>query len=408
VIEETIASLVLSVQLSFVSHNTTGINSILGDSQEEISQLRRIVRQANYRLLQLVRPEHIYLSRTRLPAIYLHEYLVNQEHFSFVRFFHQAASLFLEHPLTMATKWCVFSRTSSELGRLCADPTIQQLLIPPKNKISLSQLKFVDMSSVKSVDVCRRHVDEFAASGKYKIMICVANMSTCAPKLINILRSLISNYLTHLSDLLIVLILHYPPEIQPNYNVTFVDNWNFAYVEDFGAREAAQNDGSDIARIWIMQSFGIPTKISERENLKYFSSRFMEYTKQCCSKFVVPKHVSTSLQFSKPFYTTDNFTTRFDTFQQIFDENPMLLSNIIKTFSDAWSNSLLQTALEEAWENNLSLLMHISNSLQHFLFPLAQHVVTILCSNYALEGILEMQSRRDAERNEKDLELLGD
>ena len=69
-------------------------------------------------------------------------------------------------------------------------------------------------------------------------MICVANMSTWAPKLINILRSLISNYLTHLSDLLIVLILHYPPEIQPNYNVTFVDNWNFAYVEDFGAREA--------------------------------------------------------------------------------------------------------------------------------------------------------------------------
>ena len=45
------------------------------------------------------------------------------------------------------------------------------------------------------------------------------------------------------------------------------------------------------------------------------------------------------------------------------------------------------------------------SSLQHFLFPLAQQVVSILCSNYALEGILEMQSQNKPAKNEKD-ELL--
>lgn len=45
------------------------------------------------------------------------------------------------------------------------------------------------------------------------------------------------------------------------------------------------------------------------------------------------------------------------------------------------------------------------SSLHRFLFPLAQQVVTTLCSNYALEGIFEMHARKESEQNEKD-ELL--
>ena len=59
---------------------------------------------------------------------------------------------------------------------------------------------------------------------------------------------------------------------------------------------------------------------------------------------------------------------------------------------DVWSGTLLATVLEEAWHKSVGLLTHMQSSLHKFLFPLAQQVVTVMSSNYALEGILEMQS----------------
>jgi hypothetical protein len=56
---------------------------------------------------------------------------------------------------------------------------------------------------------------------------------------------------------------------------------------------------------------------------------------------------------------------------------------------------------EDAWQKKLGLLTHMYASLQRFLFPLAQQVVSILCSNYALEGILDIQSRKESERKER-------
>lgn len=67
------------------------------------------------------------------------------------------------------------------------------------------------------------------------------------------------------------------------------------------------------------------------------------------------------------------------------------------TFTDAWSSSLLHSVLKETCQKNLSLLTYVHTAQQRLLFPLAQQIVSILCSNYALEGILEMQAQKEYE-----------
>lgn len=74
-----------------------------------------------------------------LPSAYITEYLLHQEHLSFVRFFHHTINNFFRAEpsstvsalATKTNKWCVFMRTSGELLRLHTDAKLQELLVSP-------------------------------------------------------------------------------------------------------------------------------------------------------------------------------------------------------------------------------------------------------------------------------------
>jgi len=67
------------------------------------AHLAEYVRQANFHLLQLMRPESVYLHRTTLPPEYLREYIERQEHFSLARFVAGLVRTYLCEPAPPAT-----------------------------------------------------------------------------------------------------------------------------------------------------------------------------------------------------------------------------------------------------------------------------------------------------------------
>jgi hypothetical protein len=96
--------------------------------------IREFIRKANFHLMQIARPEAVYLMKSSLPRAYLIEYLLTQEHFSILRFLHRLfrsaffASLRQPH---QANKWVIYTRTSAELYTLPTNLSLQKLLLEP-------------------------------------------------------------------------------------------------------------------------------------------------------------------------------------------------------------------------------------------------------------------------------------
>jgi len=66
------------------------------------THLAEYVRQANFHLMQLMRPESVYLHRAELPREYLCEYIERQEHFSLARFVASIVRTYLCVPAPLA------------------------------------------------------------------------------------------------------------------------------------------------------------------------------------------------------------------------------------------------------------------------------------------------------------------
>lgn len=63
-------------------------------------------------------------------------------------------------------------------------------------------------------------------------------MALCTSSQVNLFRHLISKFSSRVPDFFVMLVLHYPPEMniayQSKYNVIYGDDWNFSYVDSLG------------------------------------------------------------------------------------------------------------------------------------------------------------------------------
>eukprot|EP00026_Physarum_polycephalum_P000006 Phypoly_transcript_00006.p1 GENE.Phypoly_transcript_00006~~Phypoly_transcript_00006.p1 ORF type:complete len:4090 (+),score=503.30 Phypoly_transcript_00006:465-12734(+) len=370
--------------------------------------IRTLIRRANFHLLQLARPEYIFFCR-QLPTTYVTEYMLEQEHLSFIRFFHHAV---VSHSLdssefSMHRKWCVFTRTSGELIRLCSDEKLQSLFVPPrelvesalqdKGGILLEKIRFFELSSVQSLDNCRLQIERVAKNAT--ALICVANMNVCTVSQVNVCRHFISTYLPAKSNTLATLVLHYPPEMnlsdQPNYHAIYVDDWNFVYIDSLGLTTGHENNTGVLdvdARSWLAKGFGLPIEIQQDSLVEPFSNRFFQNLRQCCIDMVI--HPSTCrLSHSQTFYSHTDAETRFHFLHDIFAILPFMLKEILKNFSKTWTPALLYSILSTECEQlqlgrtTNSLLHRMHAAIKDTLFPLVVRVTRAICSNYALEAI---------------------
>lgn len=131
-------------------------------------------------------------------------------------------------------------------------------------------------------------------------------MSICTQSQVNIFRESVNAHVPNSSRFLIVVVLHFPPEMnlssRPCYHAIFLNGWDFIYVDSLGVttgttkedeslrnelnREDAppidpdENQGSDgkpilevDAKTWIAKGFGLNVSIL-RYQLFYFVLSF--------------------------------------------------------------------------------------------------------------------------------------
>ncbi len=109
--------------------------------------LKQLIREMNFHLLHLARPEALLSCRNDLPLAYVKEYMLNQEHFNILAFLHhlinrsndnqgeissicifryiylyiashRAFHLIFSNSTIVSKKWCIFTRTCGSLLRL--------------------------------------------------------------------------------------------------------------------------------------------------------------------------------------------------------------------------------------------------------------------------------------------------
>lgn len=144
--------------------------------------------------------------------------------------------------------------------------------------------------------------------------------------------------------------------------------------------------------------------------IKPFSSRFLQHLRQCCSEMIL-FHTTIPLVSSQLFYTSGDSTVRFEQLASVFAKFPFLIegllplcisntyyyAGILTNFRNTWTSSFLYSVLISECESlqqgqtTNSLLHRMHLAIKFTLFPLATQVVTTMCSNYALEAIMEIK-----------------
>jgi len=406
------------------------------------TNLKALIRQANFHLLQLARPESVFFTRQLLLGSYVQEYLLHQEHFNLLRFLHHLIRAHLDADYTqphMVNKWVTFIRSSGDLLRL-PDGDLQRFLVQPLPGIlATSDIRTVVLSNVVSSQHCEALVNSFVASA-CRVFLGIVDVRQCKSSQINFLRNKIDLALERecrqrgvsRSTRLVVLILHIPPEMafrsSAPYHAIYLNEWDFVYVDSLGVSSAAAAaatpapvapvggnvanvDLSDIdethkmfeadSRTWIAKAFGLEsTEIDGQSVQDAFASVFHELLTSSIEQMLASNQ---PLQLS-PLVYTNQFYRQLGAKQQrvaemtrVIKANPYLTEQLLERFGQTWSSSLLNAVMHESCASLQrgevvgSILHVVRNALRFLLAPMVVQIVRTLVSNYNLEPIVEIE-----------------
>jgi len=258
------------------------------------AHLAEYVRQANFHLLQLMRPESVYLHRAALPPEYLREYIERQEHFSLARFVTSLVHAYLCEPARSAAvsavtgevatanatatsdvvhgpavgadsgsrgaatvavlqKWVVFTRSSGELKRLYTDwgllaPLLAPLRAQSPEGLDSSTEAFVrhwaaayNLDRFETEAQCNEAVQTFAAHPTQRALFVLADMGAVQASQVNHVRFQVEEHVVPRVDdgRPRVVVVHVPPEqvmkLPAAYQAVFLRDWQFLWVDGLGA-----------------------------------------------------------------------------------------------------------------------------------------------------------------------------
>jgi hypothetical protein len=234
-----------------------------------LTRVREYVRAVNFQLLQIARPEALYLQRARLPAHYRREYVAAQEHFSACRLLRHVASAHWRvgggaRSLLVggAAKWVVFTRTSGELLRLHSDRALQALLVagaaPAVDMVAGFRCELLSvLGGSHAVESAVRTFFESGAEalGHRRLLVLVADMAAATKVQVNFARHVVDEAVGRDAAAgrmppLVVLLLHSPPEwlqLKSVYNAVPVNGWEFAYCDSLGVEADGATAGGTAA-----------------------------------------------------------------------------------------------------------------------------------------------------------------
>jgi len=221
---------------------------------EQGENLRRSIRKANFFLMQIARPESIFLLRNFLPRAYLVEYLMKQEHFSFLNFFNQLLQ-FTQVPSHLKPgvnhKWVIYTRTSAEIYQISTDASLKIMLLRPlllseglitpeqkEDEIKLpesqldSLIAIITLANMRSAKNCEAEVEKFFSSPTQRVLLCVADMAQVTKLQVNFAKRVIDDCYSRdpQSRRVVIILVHVPSgklKFSACYSSVFTHGWHF-------------------------------------------------------------------------------------------------------------------------------------------------------------------------------------
>ncbi len=342
--------------------------------------IRAAIRQLNLHLMQLARPEIVFNCRT-LPKAYVTHYLLKQEHFSVLRFLKQL--LKAKTNVNVKNKWTVYSRSSAYYHQADVLRNAIEEIEPG--------IQVEEFDKVRSGHQCDTMVQSFFDDTSKKALVILLDMTRSTTTMINYLRHQIDSYSTAHSDRLVVLIMHFPPELnfisKPIHQVIYLNDWDYMYIDSLGAKSEEISDDADPleidARTWIALGYGLKiSKVTPSSIKNAFKKAFFTQVNKFMARW--------NGRGSTPAYIP---AARNKILKDFMDSNPHLYEEVLMQFSHSWSDSLLSVVvsdISEAIQKGSvvdSFASVVLSSLQFLLAPFALGFLRRLYGNGNFDAV---------------------
>eukprot|EP01088_Endostelium_zonatum_P014249 TRINITY_DN3042_c0_g1_i1.p1 TRINITY_DN3042_c0_g1~~TRINITY_DN3042_c0_g1_i1.p1 ORF type:complete len:4305 (+),score=884.29 TRINITY_DN3042_c0_g1_i1:1356-12917(+) len=390
-------------------------------TDDTIDQLKNrhqmAIRQVNMILLQLAKPESIFFcSNPTLPKEYIVEYLVNQDHFSILRFIKNLINVHYDyrHPQHQehSRKWCIFTRSSGDLGSQLEQDTLVLKNIHSwiaKHGLVPEDVHIFSLNSITCGSDCEERIQQISETGSRGVIIITADMRESTKNQVNTLRNHIDSKIT--DGFIVIVILHFPPEIAsgpPVYPAIYLNEWDFLYSDSLGRSDLIDLDqqgynykkGAIIDnRSWVMKSFGlnqgVVSNISSSESFRTMFFETIGTVLHFSGKMLMPR-ILAELKKTRVFYMTGPRAAKIAFIKGVFERFPFLYTALIDRFTQSWTSRLLNVVMNHVLQQLKSgkVIGPITDELQKnmkFLFgPQVVQILDFLTSQFSLEQILSL------------------
>ncbi|KAN0050796.1 hypothetical protein ACTA71_008762 [Dictyostelium dimigraforme] len=373
----------------------------------------------NFKLLQIARPECFIKNVDSFPTKYIEEYLLNQEHFSIIRFLRNLFESKYQHKETVPNKWTIFTRSSLALSSL-KDSEINKILSKSlsDNIISSQSIKVLQLSFIRSSIDCENVVNSFHESDEELVLIVVADMVTCNQNQVTYIFELLSRLN---KNKFLITIYHYPAEYsisnQIKLNSIFLCDMEFIYIDSLGISFEKSINNSQFSvegdiRDLISSTCGITSKANKKPIEDIVKGIFLDQLK------VISHELEAQIPFNyrrfvHPFYKENTNNFRFETLKTLFNNNYEWYESFIVNFTSHWlENNLFDKILSNianliiCGKESHPILETIKSSMVNYVYPTISNMVKIITNYYAIDQIIEIDKKVN-DQNETNQEELA-
>jgi hypothetical protein len=388
---------------------------LLSEKERISHAMIEAVRSANLHILQLARPESVYVLRKFFPSEYLREYILSQEHFSCVRLFHHILNSLSaksgDDVFPIAAHWLVFTRSSPDLLNVATGADVSRL-VPEAfqgRKIAVHSL-----STFKSAADCEKGVKTAAES--FDAAFFFVDARDCTPKQLSFLTNCVSQYET--SGHPVFVVVHFPAESLLDshgyFTAVYGNGFDYAYVDSLGLMAeddmlnvAAQtengSDRQDQAKIdihwWLAKACGIDDPSDSSASVQALSSGFRPLFKQLindvCSgrpnaPFNAPRVLSLYPRSATAYKSAQHLRQAA---HELFAQRPEFMDAAISKFVSRWSRTELHRVLDvissaiRSGKPVGSFLRSIGSAMQCHLQATVAEVISKLFSHFTLDKV---------------------
>ncbi|EFC40441.1 hypothetical protein NAEGRDRAFT_81001 [Naegleria gruberi] len=392
--------------IELLKENGMEDNIDLEEEDEEISinKLRSYIRKINFQLLQIAKPEDIFLRRKFIPKSYLVEYLTKQEHFCTISFLKNAIDQHFKQSTTNNSKYILYTRHSSGIHTLndtdrlkeitsvaCTSEPLKSCVNNPSEIITLASL-----SSFSSQLEFHRFLGEFAADHQKLVLLLTIDMSMISKNTVNFVKFKIENILSSPMKKVknmtpfVSLILYFPPEsshFNAAYDSIFL-GWDYYYIDslrgDLGDGQISQYRDS---RYWFSVAVGL-LKGFRASDKQAFQNSFIPLYNKLLEDYIRSDNTAVASGSLSPFFMRRNIN-------KLVDKKKFILTNINKLellrdivlnmFADRWNNQFLSQLVQKICTDITSgkivngiiqtISYELSSVLEEMMYPITRKLI---------------------------------